>query len=306
MDFSQVKNKADSNEITRAYLDGLLVESRYLNSCVPDTTLELYGKTFDSPIMIAAFSHLNPWHENGMAEIAKGAKQAGICNWAGMGDQAELYDVLQTGAQTIKIVKPYADRKMVFDRLTHAHENGALAVGMDIDHSYDKHGQVDCIHGIHMAPVSTEELRSFVQATPLPFVVKGVLSVQDAEQCVAAGASGIVISHHHGILPCGVPPLMMLPSIRAAVGDKLDIFVDCGMETGFDAFKALALGATAVCVSRGILDALKAEGAQGVAAHIATMNDQLRSLMAKTGTADLSKMSADVLWNGCTETNCGR
>lgn len=301
MDFSQVKERGNANDITRAYMDGLLIESRYIDSCVPDTTFELYGKTFSSPIMTAAFSHLFHWHNNGMVEMATGAKAANICNVVGMGDEKELGAILSTGADSIKIIKPYANRQEIYNRLEHAYKNGAIAVGMDIDHSFNKKGEADVVCDLLMHPITIEELRGFVQATPLPFVVKGVLSVEDAKKCVEAGVSGIIISHHHGISPCSVPPLMILPKIREAVGDKIDIFVDCGITTGADAFKALALGAKGVCVSRVILESFREKGAQGVEEYITNMNDQLKSLMARTGCSDLSKMNADVIWNGFKE-----
>lgn len=297
MDFSNIKNAGDTNQITRAYLDNLLIESRYIDSVVPDTSINLYGKTFSSPIMISAFSHLSNWYENGMVEMAIGAKNANICNLAGMGDEEELSDILKAGGSTIKIVKPYKDRSMVYGLLKCAYENGALAVGMDIDHSFNKRGENDVVCDLVMSPITTEELSDFVKATPLPFIVKGVLSVSDALKCVEAGVSGIIISHHHGAAPCGVPPLMILPKIVEAVGDKMDIFVDCGINSGTDAFKALALGAKAVCVGRVILEPFKKDGAKAVEEYIKNMNDQLRSTMARTGAKDCSSICKDVIWN---------
>lgn len=300
MDVSKVTSMRDSTQLTRAYYDSLLVEPRYLDSGVPDLSMELYGQRFASPVMIAAFSHLSGTHPGGMPEMARGAAQAGICNWAGMGDEAEFESIMATGAQTIKIVKPYADREKVFRRLRHAAEHGALAVGMDIDHSFDYRGYPDNVIGELMAPVSTKELRSFVQATDKPFIVKGVLSVQDAVKCAEAGVRGILISHHHGIMPCAVPPLMALPRIRAAVGNAMDIFVDCAIENGEDVFKCLALGAKAVCVGRAILPALHDKGADGVKAYVDGMNDQLRAMMARTASPSLEKIPGDVLWDSAT------
>lgn len=297
MDFSHVSKAGDTNQITRAYLDSLLMESRYIDSCVPDTSTTIFGKTFASPIMISAFSHLTPWHKGGMVEMAIGAKNSNICNWAGMGDEEELGNILATGASTVKIIKPYADRNMIYSRLEYAYKNGAIAVGMDIDHSFNGRGEVDVIHGIPMNPITTEELKGFVNATPLPFVVKGVLSVSDAKKCLEAGVKGIVVSHHHGSQAFGVPPLMILPKIVEVVGDKMDIFVDCGIESGSDAFKALALGAKAVCVSRAVLEPFKEKGEQGVCEYIKTMTDQFRSHMARTGCAVTSEIDKSIIWN---------
>ena len=300
MDTSKVTNLRDSNQLTRAYMDSLLVESRYLDSCVPDLHMELYGETFTSPIMIAAFSHLGKTHPGGMAEMARGALQAGICNWAGMGDEAELSGILGTGAGTIKIVKPYADREKVFNMLRFAEANGAMAVGMDIDHSFDHRGMPDHVVGYDMKPVSREELRDFVQATRLPFVVKGVLSVQDAVKCADAGVRGLLLSHHHGIMTYAVPPLMALPRIKAAVGSDIDLFVDCGIESGADVFKCLAMGAKAVCVGRSILPAFHDKGAEGVKHSVDAINDDLRAMMARTASPCLGRIPRDVLWDSAT------
>ena len=59
-----------------------------------------------------------------------------------------------------------------------------------------------------------------------------------------------------------IPPLMILPKIVEVIGGRIPIFVDCGVESGMDVFKALALGADAVCVGRALMDPLK-EGAEG-------------------------------------------
>lgn len=296
MDCSKVKNMRDANQLTRAYLDSILVEPRYLDSCVPDLTMELYGRKYASPIMIAAFSHLNSTHPGGMVEMARGAALADVCNWAGMGDKEELDGILATGAGTIKIIKPYADRNHVIDMIHYAEAQGCTAVGIDIDHSFNSKGYNDVVLGIPMQPVTREELRGFVQETKLPFVVKGVLSVQDAVKCAEAGVKGALISHHHGIVPYAVPPLMALPKIRAAVGNAMDLFVDCGIDTGSDAFKCLAMGAKAVCVGRCILPSLHDNGAEGVQSYLEAMTDELRAMMARTCSKNLNNIPADVLW----------
>ena len=79
----------------------------------------------------------------------------------------------------------------------------------------------------------------------IPFIVKGILSVQDAYKCLQAGAAGIVVSHHHGIMDYALPPLKILPRIVKAVGGRMPVFVDCGIASGMDAMKALLLGRTA-------------------------------------------------------------
>jgi len=290
-------NPWDSNEITREYFDSLLIEMRHIDSVIPSTKLELYGETFDTPIMMAALSHLNNVRENGMVEMAKGAKAANAVNWAGMGDEAELEAITATGARTIKIIKPYADNDYIFHRIEHAEKCGCLAVGIDVDHAFSWNGRYDNILGMQMASKSLDEIKEFVKATKLPFIIKGVLSEQDAYKCLEAGVQGIVVSHHHGIMNYAIPPLMILPRIARVIDGRIPIFVDCGISSGMDAFKALALGATAVCAGRAIMEPLRTDGAEGVKNKILQMTEELAGAMTRTCSPDIRHIDPSVIWH---------
>ena len=286
----------DSNQITREYFDSLLVEMRHLDGALPETGLELFGEQFSTPVMTAALSHLGNVRENGMVQMAEGARLAGAVSWAGMGDEKELEDITATGARTIKIIKPYVDNDYILKRIAHAEKCGVMAVGMDIDHAFSGKGKYDVVLGMEMRPKSLEEMKEFVKATKLPFVVKGVLSVKDAEKCLEAGVKGIVVSHHHGIIDYAVPPLMILPEIVRVVQKQSPVFVDCGIESGSDVFKALALGADAVCVGRALMGSLQVNGAEGVQEKIASLTEELAGIMARTGASDLSQIDPSVIW----------
>ena len=98
------------------------------------------------------------------------------------------------------------------------------------------------------------------------------------------------ITHKYAFLTIGNQGL----DYTKAVGGQLKIFVDCGIESGMDVFKALALGADAVCVGRALMDPLK-EGAQGVQKKILAMNNELMSIMARTGAKDIDSIDAGVI-----------
>ena len=113
------ENPASSKEITRDYFDSLLLEMRLMDSVIPNTELQLYGKKFKTPIMTAALSHIGTFHPdmpNGMVQYAQGAAIAGAVHWIGMGCEEEFEAVTATGAPTIRIIKPYADEEKIFQQ----------------------------------------------------------------------------------------------------------------------------------------------------------------------------------------------
>ena len=269
---------------------------RLIDSVIPSTSFELYGETFSTPIMTAALSHLDNSCPDGSREMAKGALAANAVMWTGMGDEAELDAIVATGAKTIKIIKPHSDNDIIFRKLEHAEKCGAFAAGMDIDHAFDRKGRYDNVLGFPMTVKSFDEIRSFIKATKLPFIIKGVLSEQDAYKCVEAGAKGIVVSHHHGIMDYAVPPLMILPKIAKAIDHSIPIFVDCGIANGIDAFKALALGADAVCAGRVLMGPLSSDSAAGVRKKIGEMTEELAGMMARTCSPDITHIEPSVIW----------
>ena len=286
----------NSNKITRDYLDSLLIETRYMNAKVPSTEFELFGETFASPIMTAALSHLDhSIYENAMADLAAGAKEAGCVMWLGMESDSSVEACIATGAKCIEIIKPYADRKLLYKKILHAKNAGALAVGIDIDHPFSPDGTPDIVDGYVMKPLKTSELIEIKKAAGLPVVIKGVLSVRDAREAVKGGADAIVLSHHNNRIEYAVPPLMALQEISRAVKGKCKIFVDCEIASGMDAFKALALGADGVCIGRPLMGALKQSGADGVRDYLVKATEQLRYAMACTGNVDLNQIDPDVI-----------
>jgi isopentenyl diphosphate isomerase/L-lactate dehydrogenase-like FMN-dependent dehydrogenase len=292
--FPVMDRPGNADAYTRYFFDSLMLESRYLDSVIPSTKLELFGETFDTPIMTAALSHLRVPNGNGLVVYAQAAKACNAVHWFGMGEDKDLEDIIATGARTIKVIKPHADNAEIFRRIKHAVNAGCFAIGMDIDHSFDFKGHYDNVMGLPMKAKTTAEIKSFVKASRLPFIVKGVLSVSDARKCLEAGAAGIVISHHGGHLKYSIPPLMVIEDIKDAVGDKMKVFVDCGVTSGFDAYKCLALGADAVSVGRHLMPLLQ-KGPEAVAGRMKEMTSELAGVMTATGVRNLKEMDPTVI-----------
>jgi isopentenyl diphosphate isomerase/L-lactate dehydrogenase-like FMN-dependent dehydrogenase len=89
---------------------------------------------------------------------------------------------------------------------------------------------------------------------------------------------------------------MILPKIAKLVNHQIPIFVDCCMESGMDAYKALALGATAVCVGRKLLNPLKDNGAEGIRESIEEITKELAGVMASTCAPELLSIDSSVIW----------
>ena len=289
-----MKYTSNPDTITRDYFDSLLLETRYIDSVLSSTKMTLFGEVFDTPIMTAALSHLNNTTTEGMAVYAKGAKLSNAVHWVGMGEDEELERVVATGAKSIKIIKPHADNAEVFRKIEHALSLGCFAIGMDTDHAFNSEGGYDNVMGLPMKPKSSAEIAEFVQAAKVPFIVKGVLSPRDAEKCAKAGCAGIVVSHHHGMVQYSVPPLMVLQDILSAVGNEMEVFIDCGIVSGMDAYKCLALGAKAVSVGRHLMPLLK-QGPEAVSQRINEMTAELAGIMARTGVKTLEDMDSTII-----------
>lgn len=287
----------NSVRINREYLDSLLVELRTIGAVEASTKIELFGQAFSTPIMVAAISGLDNICPHAMAEVAKGAAAANAVMWAGIGDEDELRAMIDTGAKVVKIVKPYSDESLIFEKLAQAERYGALAVGMDTDFFFGSKRNPRLAQAFPVSPKTLSQLQSYVRATKLPFLFKGILSVADANLALEAGAAGIVVSHHGGsVTDFAVPPLRVLPRIVEAVAGRIPIFVDCGISGGFDAFKALALGADGVCMGRAVMAGLAAEGADGVRKVIEAATVELQRVLSLTGAADCRGIDPGVLW----------
>lgn len=152
-------------------------------------------------------------------------------------------------------------------------------------------------HAMLHAPV-WNDIAGLVRLSTLPVFVKGILSPEDAARALEAGAAGIVVSNHGGRVLDTVPAAInALPAIAARVGGTAPILFDSGIRRGSDAFKAIALGASAVFVGRPYIHALSVAGALGVAHLVRTLREELEITMALAGCPTLDEASPDFLWN---------
>ena len=128
------------------------------------------------------------------------------------------------------------------------------------------------------------DLAWLVEMSPLPVLVKGVLTAEDAALAVAHGAAGVIVSNHGGRQLDGVPASAdALPEVVERVGEAADVLVDGGVRRGTDVLKALALGARAVLVGRPVLWGLAVAGETGVRHVLELLLAELDNALALAG-----------------------
>ena len=127
-------------------------------------------------------------------------------------------------------------------------------------------------------------------------VIKGIQRVDDAKAAVAAGVDGIAISNHGGRqLDRAMTPLLLLPQIKEAVGDRVEVYLDGGVRSGADVAAAVALGARAAFVGRPYLYALMAGGEPGVDHLLRLLQDDYVRTLKLLGVARTSELSPDLV-----------
>jgi L-lactate dehydrogenase (cytochrome) len=127
-----------------------------------------------------------------------------------------------------------------------------------------------------------------------PFMLKGVMRVDDAKRAVQAGVSAISVSNHGGNNLDGTPAsIRALPAIVAAVGDDIEVLLDGGIRRGSDVVKAVALGARAVMIGRAYLWGLAANGQAGVENVLDVLRGGIDSALMGLGHSSVHDLSAD-------------
>ena len=283
-------------QTNRRLLDSIFIRPRFLDPVEPDTSLTLFGVEMKIPAFCSALSKPGYMSDDEMAGLVRGVGKAGSIMILGIGGSEILQSAIDTGTPVVKMVKPYRDTELIYQKVRDAESRGCVAVGMDIDHFYGIYHDGKADRTEIFAPKQTEEIRQAMSLTKLPFILKGVLSVFTTERAIEIGASAIVVSNHGtGSLDFGVPSIVALSEVVEAASDRLTVLVDSGFRTGNDIFKALALGAQGVGFATSVLMAASAGGAEGVEQFMGFITAELKRTMAICGCSDLSSVEQSLL-----------
>ena len=128
-------------------------------------------------------------------------------------------------------------------------------------------------------------------------ILKGIMDPEDAYRAVSSGADALIVSNHGGRQLDGAPAAIdALPAIVAAVGDKIEVWMDGGIRSGQDVFKAIALGAKGTLIGRAFLYGLGAMGEAGVSRCLSILHKELDLTMAFSGLCDINEVDEKVIW----------
>jgi 4-hydroxymandelate oxidase len=273
----------------------------------PDTSVTLWGEKLSVPILSAATggTTYNMGLKGKMTDaeyidaMLGGCRLAGTCGLAadGIGDPLDVFEirlkaVSKYQGKAIVTIKPKTQEEII-KRIRLIEQVGAIAFAVDIDSA----GRAArAVPGQTVEPKTVSQLRELARSTKLPFIVKGIMTVEEAEKALDAGAAGIVVSNHGGRVLDHTPGTAdVLAKISARVKGKMVIFADGAVRYGTDVLKMLALGADVVLVGRPILRGAVGGGQAGVALMINKMKTELVDSMVLTGTADVKKVSRDII-----------
>lgn len=146
------------------------------------------------------------------------------------------------------------------------------------------------------ARTTWDDLKFLRTQTKLPILLKGILHPDDASKALDEGMDGIYVSNHGGRQVDGsISAIAALPEIVRVVNNKVPVLVDSGIRSGADAFKALALGATAVCIGRPYAYGLAIAGQQGVREVLLNFMSDLELTMGLAGCKNISEINRAAL-----------
>ena len=230
--------------------------------------------------------------------LVEGCAKAGILAFTGDGTNPAVMegaaDALKAnGGCGVPTVKPW-NLETVRQKMDLVKAADPCAIAMDIDAA-----GLPFLKGLNPPAGSktVDQLKEIAAMAGKPFILKGIMTVKGAEKALEAGAAGIIVSNHGGRVLDQCPATAeVLPAIVDAVGGKMKVFVDGGIRSGMDVFKALALGADAVLIARPFVTMVYGGGQEGVQAYVDKLQAELADTMAMCGAHSLADIDRSMLF----------
>lgn len=280
----------------------------------PTTATSLLGLDLELPVLTAPMGPLELIDDSGARAVADAAARAGAATTVALTSAPILEEAIVPGATALFQLYWWGDREWIRSMLLRAHDAGFVAVVITVDvpdygtrwadvrSGFDHHGQMALPNLVDAPPdrvqrlafqqaLTFEDIAWAVQTSPLPIVLKGVLSAKDARRAIDAGVDAIYVSNHGGRALAGqIGTMDALGDVVGEVDGQLPVVVDGGFSTAEDVAKGLACGADLVAIGRPIAYALAEGGADGVTNYLSLLQDGLQTALTVLGAVSPSAL----------------
>lgn len=316
-----IQNGADDGRTMQAnrtaFDDWQIRARRLVDVSQTDTALELFGLQLDNPILLAPVGNQLAIHNDGELATARAASEQHvmICSAvtsypveeiaaAGGGPLwFQLYAAPEPALMQFLIERAESAgcRALVLtvDSPARGNRMGERWFARQVDRSRSRLGNYEGYEGRTRIgdPAATWALVAWLKKnTRMPVVLKGIVTREDALLSIEEGADGIIVSNHGGRQEeSGRGTLECLPEVLDAVNGRVPVLIDGGFRRGTDVYKALAIGATAVCIGRPYLWGLGAFGQDGVARALKLLRAELERIMRLAGTPRLLDIGSQAI-----------
>lgn len=269
----------------------------------PDTSYELFGKSFTAPFFAGPVGAVNLHYGDKYNDLeyndilVRGCAAAGIAAFTGDGSNPEVVKaaakaIANQNGFGVPTIKPW-NKETLAEKMALVRESKAFAMAMDIDAA-----GLPFLKNLEppAGAKSVREMKEIIQEAGVPFIIKGIMTVNGAKKALEAGADAIVVSNHGGRVLDQCPATAeVLQEIAAAVKGKMKILVDGGIRNGVDVFKALALGADAVIIARPYVTAVYGGAEEGIRLYTDKIKSELEDTMSMCGAHKLSDITLDMV-----------
>jgi len=293
-----------------------------------DTSVELFGTKWETPIVLCPVSAMKAFHPDGEVAVARAAAKRHHLQILSTVASSSVEDVTAArGAPVWQQLYPTNDWTVTRAIIKRAEAAGSPVLVLTVDLHENSNRETilkgrriddrDCtachepgfagyvrrkpmfdgldvskVTGLYASSLTWDFVKRLKNATRMKLVVKGLVTREDAEIALAHGVDGIVVSNHGGRAEESLRPTIdCLPEIVSVVKGRVPVIVDGGVRRGTDIFKALALGATAVGFGRPQAWGLAAFGEPGVEAVLKILRRELETIMRQAGTPSIRSIT---------------
>jgi len=297
-----------------------------------DTSVELFGTKWETPIFLCPVSSMRCFHPDGEVAVARAAAKKHHLQMLSTVAGMSIEEVTEArGAPVWQQLYPTNDWSVTRAIIKRAEKAGSPVLVFTVDHQESANNEDigkgrrvderDCslchsggftgylhdkpaFEGLDISRVTAlydpsfnwDYVKRLKDATSMKVVLKGIVTREDAEMAIEHGADGIVVSNHGGRAEETLrPTIQCLPEVVAGVKGKVPVLIDGGVRRGTDVFKALAMGATAVGFGRPQAWGLAAFGQPGVEAVLTIIRREFEKIMRQAGTPSIRSITRSFL-----------